>query len=247
MRSLPGAILTTVLLASVAARAQPSPNGVEITVRSGVDRAENRKRNHNPSARHANVYFLASVLPHASGERLTKPVDAIAIAKEMDRVLQAAGFHPADPDQPPEIVITVEYGRGHLPNRLNHSNTGQLRNNLTDSDSLNPWTLPDTFFSLAEQMREQAADRPKLIIQVKAWKYTPDPKKELVMLWMTTMSVENPDDHDLNELYGKMLAAGAPLFDRPVNRGQEVVVNTAVPEGHVTVGMPEVVNDAKSR
>jgi len=187
------------------------------------------------------------VLPHASNEAVVKPVDAIAIAKELNRVLQAAGFHPAQRDQEPEIVIAVEYGRGYLPSRSNHNNAGQARNNLTDSDSLNPWQLPETFFSLAEQVRELKTGEERLIIQIKAWKYAPDPKQELVLLWMTTMGVDDPDHRDLNELYQKMLAAGAPYFDQPIDRGQEVVINTAVPEGQVKVGTPEVVRDSKSR
>lgn len=247
MKPLSCGILTAALLASVMARAQPSPDTVEIMVRSGVDMAENSKRHHDPACRHSNLYFLASVLPHPSGEALLRPVDAIAIAKELDRLLQAKGFHPSDPDQPPEIVITVEYGRGYLPSRSNHDNTGQARNNLTDSDSINPWELPATFFSLAEQRRALKADDEKLIIQIKAWKYAPDPKEKLRLMWMTSISVEDPEHHDLNELYQKMLAAGAPHFDQPINRGQEVVVNTAVPEGHVKVGTPEIVGEAKTR
>ena len=30
------------------------------------------------------------------------------------------------------------------------------------------------------------------------------------MLWMTTMNVDDPDHRDLNEIYRKMLAVGAP-------------------------------------
>ena len=82
---------------------------------------------------------------------------------------------------------------------------------------------------------------------MKAWKYSPDPKQKLKLLWMTTMEVDDPDHRDLNEIYQKLLAAGAPHFDHPIDREHEVVIDTAVPEGHVKVGRPEVIDDFKSR
>jgi hypothetical protein len=252
MNTLSRVILTAALLATLSARAQQDTATMEIGVRSGVDTGEDSKRRHDPTyaediTRHANIYLLASVLPHPSIMPLVKPVDAIAIAKDLNRLLVTLGFHPVQADQKPEIVITVEYGRGWLPNPYNDNNFGKVHNNLTDSDPLSAWPLHEIFFSLSTKVKEESMEEEKLIIQVKAWKYSPDPKQKLKLLWMTTMEVDDPDHRDLNEIYQKLLAAGAPHFDHPIDREHEVVINTAVPEGHVKVGRPEVIDDFKSR
>jgi hypothetical protein len=62
---------------------------------------------------------------------------------------------------------------------------------------------------------------------------------------MTTIYVDDPDHRDLNVIAEKMLATGAPYFDRHIDREKEVVINTALPEGHVKVGAPEVVPPSK--
>lgn len=64
---------------------------------------------------------------------------------------------------------------------------------------------------------------------------------------MTTMHVDDPEHRDLNEISTKMLAAGVPYFDTHVARESEVVINTALPEGRVNVGTPEVVAPPASK
>ena len=252
MKIVPLQILVSVLLLAPAARAQQGSNDVDIAVRSGIDTDEAAKRRKDPAydgdvSQHANHFLLASVSPHPSILPLVKPVDAIAIAKELTRLLVTLGFHAVGPDELPQIVITVEYGRGWLPNPYSDDNQGRERNNLTDSDPLSAWPLHEIFFSLASEMKRQSLDQEKLIIQIKAWRYTPDPKKKPPLLWKTTMFVDDPENRDLNELYQKMLAAGAPHFDRPIAREHEVVINTAMPVGHVNVGTPEVVKDPQPK
>ncbi len=225
---------------------------MDIGVRSGIDLEENQKRKKDPaygrdSSRHANIYFLAAVTPHPSVGALVREVDAIAIAKELDRQLQAHGFVPVRPDHPPQIVITAEYGRGWLPNPYADDSTGADHNNLTNRDPvMPPWFLKELFPSLGEEMKRQRADEEMLIIQVKAWQYPIEPKKKPKLLWMTSMHVDDPDHRDLNDIYKKLLAAGAPHFDRPVERDKEVVVDSRVPEGQVKVGTPTVVEDASA-
>ena len=153
------------------------------------------------------------------------------------------------PGQQPEIVITVDYGRGWLLNPYSDENTRAGRNNLSDSEVFHPWPLHEIFPSLAEDLKRQDADEEKLIIQVRAWKYPPppDPKKEPLLMWMTTMSISDPDHRHLDDVYKKMLAAGARHFDKPIGREREVRVNDRVPEGHVKLGTPEVVDETKSK
>ena len=254
VRKLPSLLLLlAVLSASVSARAQSGTTPMDIGVRSGIDLVEFHKRKHDLNyaqdiSKHANIYLLASVSPHPSVGSLIKEVNAIAIAKELDRQLQAHGFRPVAPNQAPQIVITVEYGRGWLPNPYSDDAAAPDLNNLTNSDRLMPpWHLKEIFFSIGEEMKRQRADQEMLIIQVKAWRYDPNPKSEPQLLWMTSMHVDDPDHRDLNEIYQKLLAAGAPHFDQPIDREHEIVINERVPEGHVKVGTPEVVPDSKSK
>jgi len=219
---------------------------MDIGVRSGIDRGEKKKRDRNrlyadDISQHATVFLLASVSPHPSIGGLIKQVDANAIAEELIRVLEANGFRAVLPDQSPQIVITVDYGRGWLPNPYSDDSEGKDFNNLTNSDVLSPpWHMKEIFFSLGQEMKRQQADQEKLIIQVKAWRYTPDPKQKPQLVWMTTMHVDDPEHRDLNEIYKTLLAAGAPHFDQPIDREREVIVKGA-PEGRVKVGTPEVV------
>ncbi len=91
--------------------------------------------------------------------------------------------------------------------------------------------------------KRQRAEFEKLAIEVRAWKYPPpaDPNQDEELLWATTMVVDDPDHRDLNLIAAKMIAAGAPLFDRHLNREDPVSTWENVPDGHVKVGAPEVV------
>jgi hypothetical protein len=242
-------LVAAFLLLTPLARAQQGTPALEIGVRSGIDLNEHHKRKADvvyaqDISRHASIYLLASVSPHPSIGPLIREVNALAIAKELNRQLVAHGFRPVEPGRKPQIVITVEYGRGWLPNPYSESDAGKVHNNLTNSDKFQPWPISEIFPSLAIETKRQKAAEEKLIIQVRAWRYTPDPKDEPQLLWMTTMNVDDPDHRDLNEIYRKMLAAGAPHFDQPIDHDDEVVV-TEVPEGHVKVGPVEVVKDPK--
>jgi hypothetical protein len=242
-------LLLAVVSTPAFSRAQSGTPPMEIGVRSGIDLVEFHHRKKDLAyaqdiSKHANIYVLASVSPHPSVGALVKEVNAIAIAKEIDRQLQAHGFRPVAPDEVPQIVITVEYGRGWLSNPYLDDAAAPDLNNLTDSDRLSPpWHLKEIFFSLGDEMKRQRADQEMLIIQVKAWRYEPNPKIRPTMVWMTSMHVDDPDHRDLNEIYQKMLAAGAPHFDQPIDREHELMVKEPVPEGHVKVGTPEVVGD----
>lgn len=250
LKILPIPLLAAVLLAAPPARAQADHGMMDIGVRSGIDVDEFNKRKRDVSygqdvAQHLNIYFLATVTPHPSVGPLVREVDAIPIAKELDRQLQAHGFHPVQPNQVPQIVIVAEYGRGWLPNPYSDESTGADYNNLTNSDRvMPPWHLKEIFFSIGDEMKRQRADEEKLIIQVRAWQYTPDKKVKYKLLWMTSMHVDDPDHRDLNEIYKKLLAAGAPHFDQPIDHDHEVVIDSRAPEGHVKVGTPTVVGDS---
>ncbi len=241
-------LLGALALLSPCARAQQNTTNLDIGVRSGIDIGENHKRKADyvyaqDISRHASIYLLAAVSPHPSIGPLIREVNALSIAKELNQQLEAHGFRQVEAGQKPQVVITVEYGRGWLPNPYSDDDVGKVHNNLTNSDRFHPWPISEIFPSLSNEMKRQKADQEMLIIQVRAFRYTPDPNEDPKLLWMTTMAVDDPDHRNLNEIYKKLLAAGAPHFDQPIDHDHELVVKDKVPEGHVKVGPLEVVRD----
>ena len=238
-------IVVGVALTALSARAQDEGDTMAVTVRSGIDSAEKTKREQDPAyamdLNRARLFFLAHVQEEKGFRPLVKPVDAKALAAEVTRQLEAEGFHAVGPNQKPQIVVTVKYGRGFLPNPYTDSDNDKQRTNLSNSDSLDVWPMHDSYVGLEE--KRQRARHEKLIIQVRAWKYPPpaDPKKKEELLWMTTVFVSDPNHTDLNEFSHKMLTVAAPYFDHHIAREHEVV--TVLPRHeHVNVGPPEVVD-----
>ena len=95
-------LLAAVLLLSPVARAQENTTNLDIGVRSGIDLDEHHKRKADviyakDISRHASIYLLASVMPHPSIGSLIREVNAIAIAKELNRQLVAHGFREVEP------------------------------------------------------------------------------------------------------------------------------------------------------
>ena len=247
----PFRLLPIALFLTLAARAQQNTGTMDIAVRSGIDNDEKIRRDHDPAygedpSKRLRLYFLARIQEEKNGEKLVTPVDANAMARELVRQLEAQGFHRVQQNQKPEIIITVKYGRGQLSNPYSDSDRDKQITNLSDSDMLVPH---HTLTGGRLEERRQWAAQEKLIIQVRAWKYPPppDPKKGPLMLWVTTMHVDDPDHRDLNELAPQLLAAGASFFDRPIDQEREVVISRPLQEGHVKVGAPEVVTDPKAK
>ncbi len=234
--------------------------GLLIGVRSGIDQAEKDKRDQDAAyaedpAKRLRRFFLARVSEEASDEKLLKPVDARALAAQVTKQLESRGFRPIGPGEKPEIIITVKYGRGQLMSNpyldLDNLRPGDPRkvgqhSNLSDSDRVGVQSHP-SYVGIEE--KRQRLSMEQLIIQVRAWEYPPpaDPKEKEKLLWMTTMYVDDPNHTDLNTVAEKLLAAGAPYFDRHLEREKEKVIDTNLPEGRVEVGTPEVVTPPKSK
>jgi len=241
-------LMTAALLLAPAARAQT--NGLDVNIRSGVDRAEQARRAKDPgyaqdASKRKRLYFLAHIRWENNGKNLEKPVDANAMAKQVNDVLQAQGFHPVKPGQIPDVVITVVYGRGVPPNPLlNPREPG--RPYLSDSPINSVFPDQKQYVGREEKI-QRVRNQEKLMIEVRAWEYPPpkDPKKMEKLVWLTTMYVDDPDHRDLNEISAKMLADGAPYFDHHLDRENEVLIRNPPPDGHVKVGSPEVVPEAK--
>jgi uncharacterized protein (DUF2267 family) len=168
----PFRLLTLALFLTLAARAQQNSSELDIAVRSGIDQVEKERRDHDPAdsedpTKRLRRYFLARVQEEENGQKLAHPVDAAAIAQELRRQLEARGFRRVQPNEKPEIIITVKYGRGQLSNPYaDGSNTfggeGQKQHtNLSDSDVLFP--NHKLSWSRLEERRQWAAQE-KLII-----------------------------------------------------------------------------------
>ena len=232
---------------------------MEIGIRSGIDKAEKAKRDKDPAyaqddSKRLRRYFLASVKQVDTGEKLAKPVNARAIAAQLNHVLQQQGFRPIGKDEKPEIVITALYGRGLLINpyvnpddlpRGDYRHGVRAPANLSDSVPVSSIVDHKTYVGLAG--KTQALNYEKVAIQVSAFRYPPpaDPKEKPLVLWRTTMYSDDADHRDLNLISEKLLESAAPYFDKPLEREGEVKIWTPVPNGKVNVGTPEVVPEKK--
>ncbi len=212
---------------------------------------------------HGKIYAIIMIQPTKSKEKLVRPVNAAVIRDELVRQLEAHDYHHVQPNQKPEILISVIYGRSWLPNpyypdKIDVDNMGPqdepFVGDPSDPNAIGPAGIVVDNPNLAARIslpsvkyKVTKATYEKLFILIRAFKYPPpaDPKQKPEVLWVTTMLVDDPDHRDLNVIAKQMLDAGAPYFDREI-KDEEVDVMTKLPEGHVKVGAPEVVGPAKS-
>lgn len=215
---------------------------IDIDVRANVD--ERWSGIHKGGAiEHGKVYGIASIKEVPSASKLLKQVDEARLVQELRSQLNARGFTEITPQQKPDVVLTVLYGRGWLRNPY-------LKGTILDEDSeavpVATILLPDQAMRQREtgyEAKVQAAQQEKLFIRVTAWKYPEIPKEKPAELWKTTMVVDDPDHRDLNQITRQMLAAGADYFDRTIKDG-EVRVNSATPPGRVILGPTKILETA---
>jgi hypothetical protein len=213
---------------------------LDIGVRSEVNKPFGGFRR-KPTPKHGKVYLIAAVNPAPSQLKLVGPVDVRGVAKALRQELNSHGFREITPDQTPEIVLTVVYGRGWLRNPY-------LADAMVDEMTEPPTSkilgaMPTQLLKEWEpgyESKLQKAQFEKLFIRVTAWKYPSAPKEKPEELWKTTMLVDDPDHRDLNLVCKEMLAAGAPYFDQEI-KVEEIEISRPMPDGRVLVGTPEVV------
>ncbi len=239
------------------ARALGAEVEYNINVRSDVDRPF-KGLGREPLVEHGKVYAIVSIEQIDNPEnKLVRPVNEYMLLKNLRRVLTDHGFREAPEGTVPEILLTVLYGRGWL------------QNPYLDDGTINPYGGVDgvtgggaptvTIVGVPKDIirhkdaffdeKAQRAESEKLIINITAWKY-PEPRKpgekkqKPRQYWRTTINTDDADQ-DLNALMEKMLRAGAVYFDRVIDK-EEVTVSSALPEGHVKVGIPMVVEPNKA-
>jgi hypothetical protein len=234
--------------------AQQSGQELDVGVRTQVDRNKilpsgARAHSLKDAPVHGKIYEIVQVEPVASRYKLVRPVNARAMADELIRQLEAHGYHQAAPNQKPEILLTVVYGRSWLPNPyltrgVDVDNMGPEEEPITQNALLEDPAVVAHLRETGVESQASKASFEKLFIMVRAWKNPSGPKEKPQVLWVATMLVDDPDHRDLNVIGKQMLEAGAPYFDQEI-KGEEVDIMKPLPEGHVKVGAPEVVKPAK--
>jgi hypothetical protein len=216
---------------------------------------------------HGKIYGILAVQLIPAEEKVIKPVDAHKLMELVRHELDTHGFREVEKGRKPEILLTVAYGRAWLNNPYfgsaqanngmssatvnSNSGTGGQGGIFGQSAPTQNLDMSNikVFSRLQEQgveAKAQKAQFEKLCIKIIAWQYPTDPKAPPKQLWNTLMNVDDPDHRDLNEIAQKMLEAGAPYFDKEVKE-EELDVYKPLPEGHVNVGTPEVIEPAASK
>jgi len=225
---------------------------VEITVRSEVERPF-RGLGRAPIKAHGKVYQIASIQLVPSNPPLVRPVDDRFVLEALQKELTRRGFTEATDNQPPEIILTVIYGRGWLRN--------PYFDDVMIAESTNPPTVIShgmpTNMARQKNFRHESkllsAQAEKLFLYVSAWANPAETantdkrgkKSKPRRLWKTNMIVDDPSNRDLNHFIEEMLAAGSAYFDRQID-SEEVTVRSNIPEGRVIPGPLQFADDDKN-
>lgn len=238
------ALMTGIPVAGKTAGPAQDPK-IEVVVRATVEQPFKGFRKAKLKE-HGKVYLLASLELAPSDIALIQRVDKPVLLQNLHDALRQRGYQEASVEAPPEIVLTVVYGRGMLRNPYTSnmldiapmSEPGLANLPLTTYSGGLPIQLANSReFNFEGKL--QRASQEKLFIRIDAWAppgetaATVRPKPQ--RLWSTTMYVDNPHAVDLNEVSKVMLAAGSPWFDRKMEK-PEMVLAVALQEGHVELG-----------
>jgi len=240
------------LLCPVAGHTRDSESKVEITVRAEVERPF-RGLGRAPIKEHGKIYQIASIQLVPSNPPLVRPVDDRFVLEALQKELTRRGFTAATDDQPPEIILTVIYGRGWLRN--------PYFDDVMIAESTNPPTvishgMPTNMArqkSFSHESKLLAAQAEKLFLYVSAWANPADTaptdkrgkKPKPRRLWKTNMIVDDPSNRDLNDFIEEMLAAGSAYFDRQID-SEEVTVRSSIPEGRVILAPLHFADDDRN-
>lgn len=226
-----------------------TPAAVKIGVRSHVDERWQGTRKGGP-IEHGKVYLIASLKGAPSNPPLVRPVDEAGLLAQLRKTLDSHGFREAMAGDTPDVVLTLLYGRGFVRNPYLANIDGDINSDglaPTVAESLQAAAIDPSLYAKRSwgtyEHKVHAAQKEKLFIRVTAWKFPGDPKEKPAELWKNTMVVDEPDRHDLNELYPQMLAAGAHFFDRPMKE-EEVTIATPLKEGRVKLGPLNILEES---
>lgn len=230
---------------------------MDIDVRSAVDRPFQGVRK-APRKDHGRLYAIAAITLAPSAVKLVRPVDENQMLQLLGQELARRGFQQIKPDEQPEIVLTVTYGRGWLKNpymshmtEMPNSEVGS--GNVVSISGASPHFLRSKEFRYEDRL--QKANYEKLFIRVTAWDYPESGKKASAKgakrpkpreLWKTDMIVDDPDHRDLNLFIKEMFAAGGAWFDREIEK-EEITVSTGIPEGRVILAPLQFLDETEAQ
>lgn len=217
---------------------------LDIEVRAEVERPF-RGLGRAPVKEHGKIYQIASIIQNPSNNQLVRPVNEHQLLDTLREVLSARGFSEASAEAPPEIILTVLYGRGWLRNPylddvMTHEATGTLPR-MVHSHGMPTNMARQKNFRHEEKL--QAAQAEKLFIYIAAWanpnETAADEKRGKKArprrLWTTNIILDYPNERDLNVFMREMLTAGSAYFDRNIE-AEEVTLRTPMPKGRVILG-----------
>jgi len=226
---------------------------LDIQVRSEVDRPF-KGWGREEKKDHGKVYLIAAISEARSEQQLVLPLKEEILLQHLRQELSKRGFREYSKEEPPEIILTILYGRGYLENPY-----------LSDAmynEMFNPPISTILAGNAKQLMRQkefdfenklQAANFEKLFIRVTAWanpsdlpEAKPGKNKKNKILWKTTMVTDDPKHRDLNQFVDKLLAAGSNFFDQEIEKN-EAFVRTDLPEGYVNIGDAKVMPDHQER
>jgi len=192
---------------------------------------------------HGKVYAIVAVSCVPSEVKLNQPVDENALLAILVRELDSNGFTRVVKGQRPDLLLAMSYGRGLMTNPY-LNDTGEVNLGV---DAIPSMTITGAFSiqlvdekSPGYEQKIQKAGYEKLFIRVTAFNNPKDKSEKAKMLWKTVIVADDPEHMDLNRVASQMLAAGAPLFDKQL-RDKALELFAPLPQGHVNVGTPEVV------
>jgi hypothetical protein len=191
-------------------------------------------------------------MPHDTSRPLAIPVNEDNLRAQLKNVLSAHGFHEITWGKTADIILTVIYGRNQLRNpyadrtiEVDGGAIGLPGAKVVDSTSSSD-QIGREKSDPAYYRKLQTADAEKLFIIISAWQnpaFNPAEKEKPILLWRTTVFIDDPD-RDLNAISDKMLAAAGTYFDREIEK-EEVSVMSNVVNGKVEVGAPTEVAEPK--
>lgn len=248
--------LASCLLLGTTGHAVETKDGIklDVSVRSAIDRPFQGLRK-APVKEHGKLYYIAAIDEAPAEKPLVLPVNEAAMLQSLREELTKRGYREIGPDEKPEIILTVVYGRGWLRNPY-------LSGTMEAADSgtygglpvVNVVGIENRFMRGKEfgyEEKLQRANNEKLFIRVTAWGHPtdqpPDPKGRKTKpkeLWKTTINVDDPDGLDLNRIHKELLAAGSHFFDREMDKEEEFVP-AYVPEGSVILAPLHFAEDEK--
>lgn len=227
---------------------------MDIGVRSKVidkDLQWSHKTDSPEEGGHGKSFAILAVDEIKAMEPLVKPVNKEELVRQLFLQLEKNGFHRYAKGTKPDILLTLSYGRGDLLNPfLEHLSADTLIPNPGAPAAV--MTGVDAMQQLVDQKSNgfeanlQKANFEKLFLRVTAWEYPRDAKTKPKMLWKTIIVADDPEHRDLNAIAAQMLEAGAAYFDKDIKGDKrEINIYKPVPDGHVNVGAPEVVDVKK--